>query len=261
MAETGSPAGGLLRKLVADLARSPSGVGFVYDLLDAVVRAYGLRDAVVVVDDSTIGRQAFRAGRLPVGEAAFVGDAIDSAPGLHTDPDAVDPETASSLNDLCEIALQLELRRHDASHDALTGLFNRRSFDALLRQSSSRSSRYGWPFALVLMDMDGLKLLNDRYGHEEGDRVLRLLGAELRSSLRGGDAAARVGGDEFALILSNSGPREATAMLERVRGAVASVVELDIGYSVGVALAPAEATDPASLYRLADARLYEAKRP
>ncbi len=250
----------LLSKLVADLAQARSGVDYVYDLLATLVDAYQLEDAVVVVDDESIGRQAFRAGRLPVGGAAFLGDLATVKQGLHVEPHTVEPSMRVPVNHLCEIALQLDLRRHDASHDALTGLFNRRSFDSLLEQSASRSSRYGWPFALALMDMDGFKPLNDRFGHDQGDRVLRLVGAELRSSLRGGDAAARVGGDEFAIILANSGPSAVTLLLERVRTAVASVVEFGIGYSVGVALAPSEATDPVGLYRLADARLLDAKR-
>lgn len=245
---------------VADLASAGSGVEYVYELLGGLVAVYGFDDAVVVVDDPTIGRQAFRAGRLPVGGASFIADPLEAEPGLYVSPDRIDASVGVALHHLCEVALQLDLRGHDASHDALTGLFNRRSFEALLRQSASRSSRYGWPFALALVDLDRFKSLNDSLGHGEGDRVLRLFGAEIRSSLRGGDAAARVGGDEFALILSNGGPESACALLERVRSAVASAVEFEVDFSVGVSVAPDEASDPASLYRLADSRLYDAKR-
>ncbi len=249
----------LLGKLVADLAVARSGIEFIYDSLESLVSVYGLGDAVLILEDATLGRQAFRRGRKPVGGAHFLGDPLLVPPGLHTDPDVLDPLVASSLIQLCQVALQLDVRRHDASHDALTGLFNRRSFDTLLRQSASRSARYGWPFALALIDLDRFKDLNDRLGHDQGDRVLRIIGGELRRSLRGGDAAARVGGDEFALILSNGGPEVVTNLIARLEEALDGAMGVDVGFSAGVALAPSDATDPAGLYRLADSRLYDAK--
>jgi diguanylate cyclase (GGDEF)-like protein len=248
----------IVAKLLADLAGTTSGVEFVYRALDTLVDRFELRDAVLALDDPTIGRQVFRAGRLPVG-GTRLGDPLLSRPGLRVDPDVVGARVADAVTHLCQVALQLDLRRHDASHDALTGLFNRRSFDALLEQSASRSARYGWPFALALMDIDRFKSLNDRRGHGEGDRILRLVGAQLRGSLRGGDTAARVGGDEFAMILSNGGPEVVDRLLRRLRVAVGRDLDAGVGFSAGVALAPDDATDPQSLFRLADARLYDAK--
>lgn len=248
----------IVSKLLADLAETTSGVEFVYRALDTLVERYELRDAVIALDDPTIGRQVFRAGRLPV-STSRLGDPLLSRPGLRVDPDVVGSRVAESITHLCQVALQLDLRRHDASHDALTGVFNRRSFDALLEQSASRSARYGWPFALALFDVDRFKELNDQYGHGEGDRVLRLVGAQLRGSLRGGDTAARVGGDEFALILSNGGPEVVERLLRRLRAAVSRDLDADVGFSAGIALAPEDATDPQSLFRLADTRLYDAK--
>src|SRR4051794_41305566 len=76
----------------------------------------------------------------------------------------------------------------------------------MLSQAVSRSQRYGWPFALMILDLNGFKKLNDRLGHAAGDATLRAVGIELRHSLRAGDVAARIGGDEFALLLANGGP-------------------------------------------------------
>ncbi|MBW3668795.1 MAG: GGDEF domain-containing protein, partial [Actinobacteria bacterium] len=131
----------------------------------------------------------------------------------------------------------------------------------LLVQSASRSVRYGWPFALVLIDIDRFKAVNDRLGHEGGDRILRAVGAELRQSLRAGDVAARLGGDEFALILAKGDASLVDALVRRLQAAVHDTLEgEEMGFSAGVALAPVEATDVTELYRLADRRLYEAKR-
>jgi diguanylate cyclase (GGDEF)-like protein len=245
--------------LAERLAAAESGLHFIYDLLDDVLDAGGFSDAAVVVDDVTLGRQVFRARRRapwdwplrPLAELPV---------GLHTIPDHGDNELDSVATGLVSVALQLDLLRHDAGHDGLTGLLNRRSFDELLSQASSRSQRYGWPFALALLDLDHFKKLNDRLGHDGGDRVLRAIGAALRQTLRAGDIAARVGGDEFALILANGHLESVDYIVGRLRAAIDTVLESEAGFSVGVALSPDEAVEVDELYKLADARLYEAKR-
>jgi diguanylate cyclase (GGDEF)-like protein len=249
-----------LASLAQDLATAESGLGFVYDLLDRLVDAGEWHDAAIVVDDVSLGRQVFRAGRRPPSDWPLQ-PLIEMPAGLHTIPDHGDDELENIVTHLSAIALQLELLRHDASHDGLTGLLNRRSFDDLLSQASSRSQRYGWSFALALLDLDKFKVINDKLGHDGGDRVLRAIGSALRQSLRAGDIAARVGGDEFALILANSQLESVDAIVVRLRAALGGILQSgQAGFSVGVALAPEEAADMEELYRLADARLYEAKR-
>lgn len=246
--------------LAEDLATAESGLGFVYGLLDRLVDAGEWHDAAIVIDDVSLGRQVFRAGRRPPADWPLR-PLVELPPGLHTIPDHGDDELDTIVTHLSAVALQLELLRHDASHDGLTGLLNRRSFDDLLAQASSRSQRYGWSFALALLDLDKFKVINDKLGHDGGDRVLRAIGSALRQSLRAGDIAARIGGDEFALILANSQLESVDAIVSRLRAALGGILQSgQAGFSVGVALAPEEAADMEELYRLADARLYEAKR-
>ena len=250
----------LLVTLAAELADAPSGVAFVYRALQRLAEGQDWHDLVLVIDEPTIGRQVFRAGR----GAPWEGDVRlvrDLLPGLYADGVPLRQSLTDTLTDLCSVALRIDLFRHDASHDSLTGLLNRRSFDELLVQSTSRSVRYGWPFALVLIDVDRFKALNDRMGHEGGDRLLRAVGAELRRSLRAGDVAARMGGDEFALILAKGDGELVIALLQRLESAVRDALQGETtSFSAGLAMAPLDATDTTELYRLADRRLYEAKR-
>jgi diguanylate cyclase (GGDEF)-like protein len=250
----------LVASLAADLADCPSGLAFVYRALDRLAQEYDWQDLVLVLDEPSVGRQVFRGGRAAPWEAD-VRLVRDLPPGLYANGAPVRQSITETLADLCSVAVRVDLFRHDASHDALTGLLNRRSFDEALVQSTSRSVRYGWPFALVLIDVDRFKALNDRMGHEGGDRLLRAVGAELRGSLRAGDVAARLGGDEFALILAKGDADLVTALLHRLESAVRDALEGEsTSFSAGVAMAPLEATDTTELYRLADRRLYEAKR-
>jgi diguanylate cyclase (GGDEF)-like protein len=254
-------AGWLAPAALADrLATAESGLHFIYDLLDELLDTGALRDAALVLDDPALGRQVFRARRQAPWEWPLKA-LVELPVGLHTIPDHGDEDLDVLVSNLAGVALQLDLLRHDAGHDALTGLLNRRSFDDLLSQASSRSQRYGWPFALALLDLDHFKNLNDRLGHDVGDRALRSIGAALRQTLRAGDIAARVGGDEFALILANGHLDSVDSIVGRLRAALAGVLDPEpAGFSVGVALAPDEAVAMDELYRLADARLYEAKR-
>ncbi|HEX9969854.1 MAG TPA: GGDEF domain-containing protein, partial [Acidimicrobiales bacterium] len=226
-----------LDALAAELATASSGVSFIYRALERLGHAGGWDDVVLVLEEPSVGRQVFRSRRRPPWEAPL--DLRDAEPGVYADGRPVDPSTAATTLPLCAVALRMDLLRHDASHDALTGLLNRRSFDELLIQSASRSVRYGWPFALVLIDIDHFKALNDRLGHDGGDRMLRAVGAELRQSLRAGDVAARLGGDEFALILAKGDGDLVSALLRRLEAAVREALEgEEMGFSAGLALAP-----------------------
>jgi diguanylate cyclase (GGDEF)-like protein len=130
----------------------------------------------------------------------------------------------------------------------------------MLQQAVSRSLRYGWRFALMLLDLNSFKSVNDRLGHAAGDGTLRVVGTELRHSLRAGDVAARIGGDEFALMLANGGPDLLRPLIDRLEQSVNEIVPgANISFSAGLATFPDEADDVESLSHLADQRLYASK--
>ena len=117
---------------------------------------------------------------------------------------------ANQATTALDTAAQYEEMQFLAEHDPLTRLLNRRAFNERLEQEVSRSVRYGHPMALVLCDLNGFKALNDRNGHAAGDEALEVVGGVLTGVLRTADAAFRIGGDEFALILPETGEDEAT---------------------------------------------------
>jgi diguanylate cyclase (GGDEF)-like protein len=154
---------------------------------------------------------------------------------------------------------------HQARHDQLTGLLNHQAFLGELELELERARRYGHGLALVFVDLDSFKAVNDTLGHPEGDRALERFAAAFRGSLRVSDLAGRMGGDEFAAYLVEIDEETVPRFLERLHDRVDELVELDElpagwSFSAGCATFPAEAGDVDALFRLADARLYEAKR-
>ena len=251
----------VLAVVAGALGTSGGAVEFVYESLERVRQRAGADDLIAVVEDPALGRQAFRAGRKPLDSAWARSIVLEAPPGLHARPGTVDQTVADAVLRLFAVALRLDEALHDSRHDHLTGLCNRRAFDQTLSESCARSARYGWPFGLILIDLDGFKSVNDRLGHPTGDAVLRAVGNELREHLRSGDAAARLGGDEFAVLFPNLQQRRATELVDRLeRAIVAAVPDADVTVSAGVALAPIDGVTPTSLYHRADQQLYERKR-
>jgi diguanylate cyclase (GGDEF)-like protein len=167
---------------------------------------------------------------------------------------------ANQATTALDAASQYEEMQFLAEHDPLTRLLNRRAFNARLSAEAARSVRYGHPLALVLCDLNGFKALNDARGHAAGDAALERVGGVLLAALRSMDAAFRIGGDEFALLLPDTRAAEAAAVIERVTH------ELDgdpategLSASFGVAVCPDAAQDPQDLFRAADAAMYDAK--
>ena len=152
----------------------------------------------------------------------------------------------------------------NAATDALTGLYNRRLFDEYCDKELNRAKRYSHSLAVVILDLHKLKEVNDRYGHLQGDQVLRLAGATLRGTLRASDFAFRIGGDEFALLLPQTDLEQATTLSRRVRAQYESEIQplkLDIAVTLdfGVAVHPQDGDQKSDLIKLADKNLYELK--
>ena len=163
---------------------------------------------------------------------------------------------------LVALSQTLDHLRAEANRDYLTGLSNRRRFRNALGQELERWRRYHVPCALVLVDIDYLKRINDAHGHSAGDVVIRHVASALTEHSRDNDTAARLGGEEFALLLAGTDSRNAFAAAERLRQAVASVAVESVGtvtVSLGVASCPAHATSERTLYAATDAALYRAK--
>jgi diguanylate cyclase (GGDEF)-like protein len=162
------------------------------------------------------------------------------------------------------IAMQqrLERLRAEADRDYLTGLANRRRFRGALNQELERWRRYALPCALLLLDIDHLKKINDTHGHTAGDIVICHVASALADLSRDNDTAARLGGEEFALLLAGADSAKAFIAAERLRHAVCAEALNDVGtvtVSLGVASCPAHARTERTLYAASDAALYRAK--
>ncbi len=159
--------------------------------------------------------------------------------------------------------------RESASIDVLTGLWNRRAFNERLAEEVARTRRYGTPLSLLMIDLDGFKEVNDKYGHLAGDRLLAAMGTVLRESIRETDIPVRYGGDEFAVVLPGVGKTEAYAVAEKLRYAIDSVrvgaenngdeLRVSASASVGVASVGHSCTSALDLLEAADRALYQAK--
>jgi two-component system, cell cycle response regulator len=173
------------------------------------------------------------------------------------------PLLVARARQLVSYVLTVERLRAEADRDYLTGLANRRRFRKALGQEVERWRRYRIPCSLLMLDVDHMKRINDAHGHPAGDRVIRLVASALTELSRDNDTAARLGGEEFALLLAGVSVEAAYAAAERVRHAVSSQPLEEIGtvtVSVGVASCPDNARTERELFGTSDAALYRAKQ-
>ncbi|MDT7602437.1 MAG: hypothetical protein QOF61_434 [Acidobacteriota bacterium] len=182
--------------------------------------------------------------------------------GYITDPTDLDLLLARART-LLDFKNYLDSCEEAAFTDHLTGLANRRRFERQLEREVSRTRRFERPFCLLLLDIDLFKRVNDSYGHDVGDEVLRRLANTLQAGTRGIDTAARIGGEEFAVILTETDFEHALEVAERLRVSVSETpvpFEGHITVSIGLAEFNTEAHDARELFAAADSALYEAKR-
>jgi diguanylate cyclase (GGDEF)-like protein len=192
----------------------------------------------------------------------------------HPEPNAFEPELlptmqvlASYLAIAIENAEMFELVKSLAEKDSLTMLYNHGSFHEKLAIELERANRYVRPMAVIMLDLDNFKEINDRYGHTTGDRVLALVAGALGAHLRKTDIAARYGGDEFAVILPETDLSSAALIAERIAEGISNV-RLDIGgenvlsftASVGYASCAHDAPGRGEILNTADRLMYDSKR-
>ena len=177
---------------------------------------------------------------------------------------SLDGEIIGSMGvavDISERKKSEEQMLHQATHDALTGLANYREFVEALEREVKRAGRSRNSFAVLLLDLDGLKQINDRNGHLAGNRALKRLAVAMREHCRSVDLPARYGGDEFALVLLDTDPAMAEQVAERIRRNLGNESgEAPLGVSIGIASYPADGRTGQELLEAADQRLYAQKK-
>jgi diguanylate cyclase (GGDEF)-like protein len=148
----------------------------------------------------------------------------------------------------------------DKVFDPLTGVHNFRFYDEMMKQEGYRAQRYDTTLALIALDLNDFKLVNDRYGHIRGDEVLRDVAATLQRTVRSSDLLCRIGGDEFAVLAPHTTYHEAEALARRIEQSVdEEFSHMGVSISTGIAGYPRDTLNPADLRAIADERLYEIK--
>jgi two-component system, cell cycle response regulator len=182
--------------------------------------------------------------------------------GYITDPTDLDLMLARTRT-LLEFKAYLDVCEEAAFTDHLTGLANRRRFERQLEREVGRVLRFEHPFCLLMIDIDNFKNLNDTFGHDAGDDAIRRIGRVLREGTRGIDLAARIGGEEFAVLLVETGQSAGAEVAERLRVSIKALETSSgarITASFGVAECPTDAQTASGILKAADVALYEAKR-
>jgi diguanylate cyclase (GGDEF)-like protein/PAS domain S-box-containing protein len=173
--------------------------------------------------------------------------------------------TVLTIRDITERKTLEEQLKHQAFHDSLTGLANRALFHDRVEHALARHARYRQPIAVLFLDLDDFKVVNDSLGHHAGDELLRAVADRLQGCLRAGDTAARLGGDEFAVLIEEvTDPKEAAGLAERIISSfgppfVLEGQEIFVHASIGYALSEQETLNARELLRAADVAMYAAK--
>ncbi len=229
-------------------------------LKQEVNRGTPLRDVIGALEQSTDIE-------LKVQEAAEELTAVNDALSDEIDARlAIEDELSRSQAALAASRVREKRARHQAMHDSATGLPNATLFKDRLQNALAQARRHSWKLAVMFIDLDDFKQINDEHGHDVGDGVLRLVAERLQAFVRGGDTVSRRSGDEFLfLMLEAKNEANAREMAQRMvdlvsQPAVVEGVELTIRASVGLAMFPDDGTSGRALLKHADLAMYEAKR-
>src|SRR5689334_25175403 len=216
------------------------------------IRANPLTKFIPVIMQTAVGR-----GAADLRRASEVG-----ALGYITDPTDLELLLARART-LLEFKAYLDVCEEAAFTDHLTGLANRRRFERQLEREVGRTERFNHPFSLLMLDIDNFKKLNDSFGHDAGDDAIRRISRVLREGTRGIDLSARIGGEEFAVLLVETSKAGGLEVAERLRVAIKALEIPRAGHitaSFGVAECPGDAQTAADILKASDVALYEAKR-
>ena len=197
-------------------------------------------------------------------ESAAAGVAAPALVEAHADPVRLAAEVARLEAELAAMRARIaELETH-AESDPLTAIFNRRGFERELRRAAAHVRRYGGNAALIYLDLDGFKPVNDRHGHAAGDAVLKAVAAALLGAVRASDTVARMGGDEFAVLLWNLTAEAARNKADAIERTIAGTTvpwggqALTVGATAGFAVLSGD-SDVMELVARADAAMYARK--
>jgi diguanylate cyclase len=223
----------------------------------------GARNFGAVVRDTS---SAFVAGNTTL--PTLIQRLREEARAMAERSEAIGQHLAGAAERIALLERSLDDLRNDAATDGLTGLHNRRSFDTRLREAAGRAMNSGEPLTLVLIDIDHFKRVNDGWGHQTGDQVLRLVAGTLTANTRPEDFVARYGGEEFALILPGTAPAAAVAVADRIRRSFEGreIVARNSGKTIGSVTISAGVAlyDPgerlSDWVERTDCALYEAKK-
>ena len=173
---------------------------------------------------------------------------------------------ATIAHDISDLKAAQQRLEYEATHDLLTGLPNRAMFREIGERALARATRTGEPVAVLFLDLDGFKMVNDSFGHDAGDRLLAQVARRLREAVRLGDTVARLGGDEFVILCEQ--PHNEEQMVELSNRLIDVTSEpfrleeesVSVGASVGIAYGAGEDSGVGEMIREADIALYQAKR-
>lgn len=230
-------------------------------IADITTRGLRVRELAKMLAQQEDGIPLLLAGAEPSTVALRRGAMVEGAFDYFTLPAEADL-LIERTQQLVLLRQKIDLLRADADLDSLTGLANRRRFRVALAREVERWRRYRVPCALLMLDIDHLKLVNDKFGHPVGDSVIRQIAQTLKEVSRDNDTAARLGGEEFALLLAGVDLDRAVLAAERLRAVLSSKRVEGVGtvtVSIGVAACPENATSERALYSASDGALYVSK--
>ena len=228
---------------------------------DASTRGLRVKELAKMLAQSDDGIPLILTGAEPSTVSLRQAAILDGAFDYFTLPDEL-VLLVERTQQLVLLRQKMDRLRADADLDSLTGLANRRRFRVALAREVERWRRYRSPCALLMLDIDHLKAVNDKFGHPVGDMVIRQIAQTLREVSRDNDTAARLGGEEFALLLAGVELHRAIAAAERLRTVLGGKRVEGVGtvtVSIGVAACPENATSERMLYSASDGALYVSK--